>query len=238
MKCLSFLLLTMVALSLSIDVVRAQTSVTPAQYQIQVQKIELCRESTCASTLVLGERSATFDLAASSAGAASGAYIENVTLTQGDSFSHLKVTMSRNIVISGNTTTALANAGGAGVSAFCYTDSTDSTSTTTTAGVAGTSVVSAATAAGLAGGQTLVVPDQTGSYAGDLTTSFSAEGIAIIDSTTMTFTQALAAAFTVSATTPTFDIAFDVASKLQFQVTGVGVCSAFMLPPGVTYTIQ
>ncbi|MBT6983834.1 MAG: hypothetical protein HN956_05735 [Rhodospirillaceae bacterium] len=84
----------------------------------------------------------------------------------------------------------------------------------------------------------MVVPDQTGSYAGDLTTSFSAEGIAIIDSTTMTFTQALAAAFTVSATTPTFDIAFDVASKLQFQVTGVGVCSAFMLPPGVTYTIQ
>ncbi len=137
MRRILFLFLATVGLSLSANSAWAQTSVTPTQYQVQLQKVELCGDAACTSSFTLGERNASFNLAASAVGAAAGAYAQNVVLTRGNRFTHLRVMMSRNIVLSGNTTATLANAGGAGVAAFCYTNAADTTSTTTAAGLGG-----------------------------------------------------------------------------------------------------
>ena len=66
----------------------------------------------------------------------------------------------------------------------------------------------------------VVVPDVTGSFAGDLTTEYENRGIAITGSNAMTVTGALNEKLVVTKgePVPATDAAFDVSDKLVFQV--------------------
>ena len=75
------------------------------EYIVEVQKVELCEDSACSTSTTVGDTSASFNIASSSAGAEVGSFAKTTGLPLGTTFTHLRVTVSRTFTITGSVTT-------------------------------------------------------------------------------------------------------------------------------------
>ena len=75
------------------------------EYIVELQKVELCEDSACSTSTTVGDTSASFNIASSSAGAEVGTFAKTTGLPLGTTFTHLRVTVSRTFTISGSVTT-------------------------------------------------------------------------------------------------------------------------------------
>ena len=222
-------------LALLLAPAQAQETATPSEYAFDATKIELCTDSSCSTAVVLGEGSQRFDLATVSVGQAAGAFISDFSLSAGQTYTHLHVTHSRAMDLTATAPTETTQNGSA-----CVTVGSGivTASSTTEAAAVASSVANPAAAS-----QTFVVPNTDANNApGGLAATYAAEGIVLIDATSLSITKALTAPFTSGSFAPAIDAAFDVANTITFQqVPGGGnedVCTAFIGAPSVSITIQ
>ena len=204
---------------------------TPTQYRFVVQKIEICTNSACTSPTVLGQGSQAFDIGSGqvSAGQAVGAFLTDFSLAANQTFTHIRVTLTRDFDISATAPTLQAGgqacvtgAGGDIVTAASITE-----------------VLAEVTTGSAAVSQVFFVPNTDANNApGGLAATYATEGIVLIDGTTMTITKPPSSPFTSGGTAPTFDVAFDVANTITFNVASGTTCSVFLGPPTVTITIK
>ena len=75
------------------------------EYIVELQKVELCEDSACSTSTTVGDTSASFNIASSSAGAEVGKFAKTTGLPLGTTFTHLRATISRTFTISGSVTT-------------------------------------------------------------------------------------------------------------------------------------
>ena len=209
---------------------------TPTKYETTMSKFELCTSSACTTTTVLGDKTATFNIASASAGADVGDWISSFALEVGTTYTHVQATINVTFTIAGYITDDDSN----GLTAdYCVTAASPSTaaSATTPAIVAESSSTSNAD-------MSWVVPNMTGSDYGDLTTSFGTNGITKTDgASTITWIGALTSAYTPTANSaPKFTMSFDVTNMLQAYGTevssGVYDCAIYVKPPAVSISIS
>ena len=92
-----------------------------SEYIVQMEKLELCEDSACATSTTVGDSKMKVNIASVSAGADIGSYAATTGLPLGTTFSHLRVTVSRTFTVTGSVTAG---------STDCVTDGgTDSTAT-------------------------------------------------------------------------------------------------------------
>ena len=84
------------------------------EYQVTMEKVELCEDSACSSSTTVGEVDKTVDIASSDSGADVANYAATTGLPLGKTFSHLRTTISRTFTITGSVDT--------GAEDLCYTD--------------------------------------------------------------------------------------------------------------------
>lgn len=225
-----FIGLITVALMAAGDAAAQDVQTTPTKYQFTVSKLELCQSATCGSPTVLGDRTATFDIGSGVAGAGQpvGSYVDQVALTIGATYTHVRVTMGRAFILSGGAAAGVTGGGNAGA---CFTDGTGTgaASTATTQATSGDSDASGR--GGVASDMTMFVPNVTGTYAGNLTATYAGFGVEIVDGTTMRVIIALTAPFTVTEAAPTFSISFNVANTLNLLGVGADTCVLWHQPP-------
>ncbi len=91
------------------------------EYIVQMEKLELCEDSACATSSTVGDSKMKVNIASVSAGADIGTYAATTGLPLGTTFSHLRVTVSRTFTVTGTVTAG---------STDCVTDGgTDNTAT-------------------------------------------------------------------------------------------------------------
>jgi len=209
---------------------------TPTKYETTMTKFELCTSSACTTTTLLGEKTATFDIASASAGADVGDWISSFALEVGTTYTHVQATINVTFTIAGYITDDDSN----GLTAdYCVTSASPSTaaSASTPAIVAESSTTSNAD-------MSWVVPNMTGTDYGDLTTSFGTNGITKTDdASTITWIGALTSSYTPTASSaPKFTMSFDVTNMLQAYGTevssGVYDCAIYVKPPAVSITLS
>ena len=74
---------------------------TPTKYETTMTKFELCTSSACTTTTVLGEKTATFNIASASAGADVGDWISSFALDVGTTYTHVQATINVTFTIAG-----------------------------------------------------------------------------------------------------------------------------------------
>lgn len=215
---------------LALSLAPAQAQDTPTEYAFDVTKIELCTDSSCSTSVVLGEGLQRFDLAAVAAGAVAGNFVSDFSLAPNQTYTHLRVTHGRAI-----TMTATAAAINSGAGDDCVTTGAGIlTASSTTQARAEVDTTGAAAAAS----QVFVVPNTNAANAVGLVAAYSAEGIVLVDDTTMAITKALTAPFTSGSSAPSIDAAFDVTDTITFVQSAADACYAFLGAPSITITIQ
>ena len=228
-KIASLAVISFVGLLSSLDVVLAATT----EYGISVSQVEICKSSACSSPKILGSGAATFDIASASVGSAIGSYAATDDCPIGTIYTHIRVTMSRAITITGSVPNASIIGGVAGLGAsHCATV----TGADATGGAIGD--VAVGTADAVTASQILWVPN-INAFGGGIPSAaeFSAEGITLVDANNMQFLVALAAPITIGQTPPTIEVNFSTANSLGAFNNG-GACGMFPLPPSVSLVIR
>ncbi|SVA42155.1 uncharacterized protein METZ01_LOCUS95009 [marine metagenome] len=209
---------------------------TPTKYETTMTKFELCTSSACTTTTVLGEKTATFDIASASAGADVGDWISSFALEVGTTYTHVQATINVTFTIAGYITDDDSN----GLTAdYCVTSASPST-----AASASTPAIVPESSSTSNADMSWVVPNMTGTDYGDLTTSFGTNGITKTDdASTITWIGALTSSYTPTASSaPKFTMSFDVTNMLQAYGTevssGVYDCAIYVKPPAVSISIS
>ena len=208
---------------------------TPTKYETTMTKFELCTSSACTTTTLLGEKTATFDIASASAGADVGDWISSFALEVGTTYTHVQATINVTFTIAGYITDDDSN----GLTQdYCVTAASPSTAASAT-----TPAIVAESSSTTNADMSWVVPNMTGSDYGDLTTSFGTNGITKTDgASTITWIGALTSAYTPTASSaPKFTMSFDVTNMLQAYGTevssGVYDCAIYVKPPAVSISL-
>ena len=237
MKLVQFLFCVLFAHFFFINSIFAATITgTPTKYETTMTKFELCTSSACTTTTVLGEKTATFNIASASAGADVGDWISSFALEVGTTYTHVQATINTTFTIAGYITHDDSN----GLTAdYCVTSASPSTASSAT-----TPAIVPESAATTNADMSWIVPNMTGSDYGDLTTSFGTNGITKTDgASTITWIGALNAPYTPTANSaPKFTMSFDVTNMLQAYGTevssGVYDCAIYVKPPAVSITLS
>ena len=176
-----------------------------SEYIVQMEKLELCEDSACATSTTVGDSSMPVDIASVSAGAAVGTYAATTGLPLGTTFSHLRVTVSRTFQVTGSATAG---------STACVTDGgTDNTATNLLDAGTGTAVsttmylVDAATydaSDGTTGGSDLPMSYSSPTYATSMTVSGD----------TAVMIYKLTSPYTVGLRAPTIKVIFNTNTAL------------------------
>ena len=197
------------------------TGVTATQYDLTISQVELCSNAACGASVVVGSGNTTFDISSVSAGASVGSYASTAGLVAGETYTHVRVTISTAITIAGggldnggqNCQTATGNAVGSAAAAG-----------TGTVGGAGTAMA-------------LTIPNV--GVGGSVQADYDAFNLTrAAGATTATITFPLTASFTVGASEPLVQVKFNTSDALGVLQTGAGTCAVFPRPPGVTIDIQ
>ena len=217
-------------------VLAATITGTPTKYETTMSKFELCTSSACTTTTVLGEKTATFDIASASAGADVGDWISSFALEVGTTYTHVQATINVTFTIAGYITDDNTN----GISEdYCVTVASPETAASAT-----TPAIQAGSNSTTNADMSWVVPNMTGTNYGDLTSSFGTNGITKTDgASTITWIGALTSAYTPTASSaPKFTMSFDVTNMLQAYGTevssGVYDCAIYVKPPAVSISIS
>ncbi len=201
------------------------------EYIVTIKKVELCTDSSCSSSVVLGSGDQNFDIAGVNAGAEVGSYANTSGLPIGQTFTHVRVTISATLTV-----TATGNDNGGNT---CYTKTTPNTA-------------SGATTLGNTSGQgapaqsmSVVIPDTTdgggGITGGPTNADYATYNMVKADGGDPQITYPLTAPFTVGAEEPTITVKFDTKNAFVFvDTSGLGgsTCSFYPFPPVVTITIE
>jgi hypothetical protein len=169
--------------------------------------------------------------AVADAAAQVGSYVGSVTMKTGETYTHIRATMNRSFTLTGG-----GASGDFTGTAKCFTDENGTAADEDS--VASTTDADASDDGGVASGMTMFVPavNGGGDY-GDLTTTYTTEGISIVDATTFQFLVALTGSYTVGTSSPTMTVSFDVSSTLEMKGTGADACDIWFTPPSVTISI-
>lgn len=73
------------------------------KYEVNVQSVALCQNSTCSSPVTVGSSAQSFDIASAAVGSAIGSYANFDSVTAG-TYTHIQVIASRSFTISGTAT--------------------------------------------------------------------------------------------------------------------------------------
>lgn len=193
------------------------------QYQIQLEKVEACFDATCTNTFVLAESPRQFDIAGGAGqNAPVGSFSEVVRPTVGDTFTHIAVTVSRTVQVTG---TAFNNAA-------CNTQ----------AGVNGAIGASAAGGAGAAGSASLVIPSNAvigvdlESNPGSLSFAQSLNWVGGNQNTAPSarVVYALATPYTCTGEPPEINVTFNTNAAIQ----DIGGCNLIPRDPDVSVTFN
>ena len=170
------------------------------EYIVQMEKLELCEDSACATSTTVGDSKMKVNIASVSAGADIGSYAATTGLPLGTTFSHLRVTVSRTFTVTGTVTAG---------STDCVTDGgTDNTATNLLDAGTGTAVsttmylVNAATynaSNGATGGANIPISYSSPTYATSMTVSGD----------TAVMIYKLTSPFTVGLKAPTIKVIFN-----------------------------
>ena len=204
---------------------------TPTKYETTMTKFELCTSSACTTTTVLGEKTATFDIASASAGADVGDWISSFALEVGTTYTHVQATINVTFTIAGYIEDDGSN--GLDADSYCVTVASPSTAASAT-----TPAIQAESSTTTNADMSWVVPNMTGTDYGNLTTSFGTNGITKTDdASTITWIGALTSSYTPTASSaPKFTMSFDVTNMLQAYGSG-GNCAIYVKPPAVSISI-
>ena len=196
------------------------------EYIVQMEKLELCEDSACATSTTVGDSKMGVDIASVSAGADIGSYAATTGLPLGTTFSHLRVTVSRTFTVTGSVTAG---------STDCVTDGgTDSTATHLLDAGTGTAVsttmylVDAATydaSDGSTGGSDLPMSYSSPTYATSMTVSGD----------TAVMIYKLTSAYTVGMRAPTIKVIFNTNTALGADDTA---CVMWLQEPYCEITIN
>ena len=205
---------------------------TPTKYETTMTKFELCTSSACTTTTVLGEKTATFDIASASAGADVGDWISSFALDVGTTYTHVQATINVTFTIAGYIEDDGSN--GLDADSYCVTVASPSTAASAT-----TPAIQAESTTTTNADMSWVVPNMTGTDYGNLTTSFGTNGITKTDgASTITWIGALTSSYTPTASSaPKFTMSFDVTNMLQAYGSG-GNCAIYVKPPAVSISIS
>ena len=175
------------------------------EYIVQMEKLELCEDSACATSSTVGDSKMKVNIASVRAGADIGTYAATTGLPLGTTFSHLRVTVSRTFTVTGTVTAG---------STDCVTDGgTDNTATNLLDAGTGTAVsttmylVNAATydaSDGSTGGSDLPMSYSSPTYATSMTVSGD----------TAVMIYELTSAYTVGMRAPTIKVIFNTNTAL------------------------
>lgn len=190
---------------------------------ISLTSLELCSSAACSDPVALGSGATNFDIASAAVGASVGTYASTNNLPAGRTFTHVRTTLSRTIRISGNAGSP------AGVVGDCITDGTAGATTGGAVLAPGATAVSS----------NLVVPDVLAiGGAGPTAAEYTAQGITLVDGTNFRFLTALSSSFTVGATPPNIDLAFQTQNAVGAVNDGTNNCEMFPQPPVVLLTLN
>ena len=233
MKLIRLVLYVLLANFLFINSVYAATlTATPTKYATTMTKFELCTSSTCTTTTVLGSNTATFNIASASAGAEVGSWISSFSLPVGETYSHIRATISTTFTIAGYTTNSDIS------SDYCVT----ATSPNTASGHAQGAIV-AGSSATTNTDMSWIIPNRAnadnGDPYGDLDSTFTTNGISKANAaSTFTWIGALTSSYTVTATSsPKITIKFDVTDQLKSSQLGADTCYMWVESPTVGVTL-
>lgn len=207
------------------------TRTDATQYLITVKKIELCTSSTCATSVVLGNTTSSFDIASASVGAQIGSYASTSGLPVGTTFTHIGVTLDAAITVTGS---------GSDGTRTCRTMTTpDVASTVTALGV----TMSTANDGNPAEPMSIVIPDTTdgggGIAGGPADSDYATFNLTKADGGDPFITFALTSSFTVTTEDPLIEVSFDTQNSLVFLDLGGGNgCRIYPYPPVVSITIN
>ncbi|MGB0684335.1 MAG: hypothetical protein ACPGOV_16640 [Magnetovibrionaceae bacterium] len=198
-------------------------------YDISLTRIELCQDAACTNSFVIGTGSQTFDIAGVGAGSDVGSYVDISGIPIGETWTHVRATLSTTITVTASGTDDQGTA--------CCTDATDTTSSHTALGV-GTNGACTATR------QSLVVPNVDG-FGASLPSSDDYQGFNISKSdnaSTMTIVYPLAEPYVCKGEMPIIEVKFDTQSTLKFfDTNGAGAgnqCRLYPMPPTVTIAVS
>ena len=196
------------------------------EYIVQMEKLELCEDSACATSSTVGDSKMKVNIASVSAGADIGSYAATTGLPLGTTFSHLRVTVSRTFTVTGTVTAG---------STDCVTDGgTDNTATNLLDAGTGTAVsttmylVNAATynaSNGATGGSDLTMSYSSPTYATSMTVSGD----------TAVMIYKLTSPFTVGLKAPTIKVIFNTNTAIGADDTA---CVMWLQEPYCQITIN
>ena len=96
------LLLILILTLLTFNSVNAASGTGEAtQYRVTMKKVELCRDSTCTTPILVGERNMQADIASADAGATVGNFASTAGIP-GGTYTHIRITISRSIQATGS----------------------------------------------------------------------------------------------------------------------------------------
>lgn len=198
---------------------------TPAPatlYQVTLKKAEFCSDQACTTAVLVGSSIKTFDIASAAVGQSVGSYASTNSLVVGQTFSHIRVTISETMTITGTGTDG-------GVTCF--------TGTPFQQGDHNTAELKA-NGGGPAVPEDYVVPARAGDFAGLAAADFTA--LNIQDRTVsgdVVIVFPLTSPFTVTTVPPVVTVAFGTQQALGVSDQG-GNCLLFPMPPTVTITVN
>ena len=196
------------------------------EYIVQMEKLELCEDSACATSTTVGDSKMKVNIASVSAGADIGSYAATTGLPLGTTFSHLRVTISRTFTVTGSATAG---------STACVTDGgTDNTATQLLDAGTGTAVsttmylVNAATyddSDGSTGGSDIPMSYSSPTYATTMT----------ISGGSMIMIYELTSPYTVGLRAPTIKVIFNTDTAVGADDTA---CVMWLQEPYCQITIN
>ena len=101
-------------------------------YQVTMRQVELCQDTGCSNSVVVGNGSQSVDIASLTAGAEAAKFASTSGLPIGTTFTHLKVTINRSFTLSGTvtvgSTTCTTDGNAAGTATALHTGTRGDTS--------------------------------------------------------------------------------------------------------------
>lgn len=225
-KSLTFLALSMSAVIFAPEAraVIPGTAGQPSTYQISINQIELCQEAACTNTFLIGTGTASFDIAAASAGADVGGYVDISGIPLHQRWTHVRVTISTTISVGATWTDGDGDACG----------------TSNQAQASGHAAVYAASVGGTATATNFVIPNV--GFSTIVQADYDGFNLSKANgAATATITYPLSRPYQCKGVMPRIEIQFNTASAFGFingTAGGVGTaCQAFPRPPDVTITV-
>ena len=219
-------------------------------YKVTMKKVELCTGSTgvtsCTGAVVLGDSTLQVDIAAVDAGATAASYGSTALLPLGETYTHLRVTVSRGFTVKG---TATATAAGRSYTCNTVANPQWPTDEATNKYTHQPAIAKDGT---LAEQNTYLMND---SYTQCVSADCSSSGAASVDYSTPTYATymethsadtgtehmlvyALTTPYTVTLIPPLVTMSFGTQNALQARKVGNNLCTIDALEPIFTVTIQ